>query len=348
MIRTTRRTAALLSLLAGIALWAPVPHAQGQEPIDELAPGVTEEDRDAVVHSWTLAPVAKNAGGEGTGRPNLSYEVAPGGTVTDEVTLFNYSNVPLTFRIYATDAFNNDDGGFDLLPGDQRPTGIGTWISVPQESLTVPARAAVTMPITLTVPEAARPGDYAGGILASSRAEGTGPDGKLIGVDRRIGPRVYLRVSGKLQPELSIEDLRATVDPSLNPVGGSAEVVYRILNSGNVRMAGTQQVSISGPFGVAKQSAPTSRIPELLPGESVELRANFDGVGSTGVAVAEVRVEPDPIGTDVEAPAPTARRRLTLAVPYGVIGGAVVLLLLRYSLRAFRRRQSLEIGAAPP
>ena len=31
------------------------------------------------------------------------------------MTFFNYGNVPSTFRVYASDAFNTEDGGFDVL-----------------------------------------------------------------------------------------------------------------------------------------------------------------------------------------------------------------------------------------
>jgi len=150
-----------------------------------------------VVHSWALAP-AMNDVAQGGNRSNLSYEVPPGTNFGDKVTLFNLGNVPLTFRVYPTDAFNTGDGSFELLRGDQKPTELGTWVTLPQDSVTLAPKTEVTMPITIKVPVTASPGDHAGGILASNEAENQSPDGKVIALDRRTGVRLYVRVAGPL------------------------------------------------------------------------------------------------------------------------------------------------------
>ena len=84
-------------------------------------------------------------------------------------------------------------------------------MTLPQDTITLEARQQATMPITVKVPITARPGDHAGAVLASSQAEGTGPDGKVITLDRRTGSRVYIRVAGPLTPELTVEKLRTTL-----------------------------------------------------------------------------------------------------------------------------------------
>ena len=80
-----------------------------------------------------------------------------------------------TSAIYSTDALNGDGGGFELLPGDQAPTDVGSWVQVAQENLTVPPGMEITLPITITVPPDARPGDHVGGIVASSPGAGRRP-----------------------------------------------------------------------------------------------------------------------------------------------------------------------------
>src|SRR5262245_12940729 len=117
----TQRFRWLAALLAGVAVSGPAATvARAQEPPPE--PDSTEEpppegsvpDDTGIVHSWALAPGDGSA--EAGERPNLSYQLPPGGEVHDIVTLYNFSNVELTFRVYATDAYNNEDGSFDLLP----------------------------------------------------------------------------------------------------------------------------------------------------------------------------------------------------------------------------------------
>jgi hypothetical protein len=315
-------------------------------PIEPVLPDSGEADGDTVVHSWALAPAAGDPAQGGT-RPNLSYEAAPGTQIDDQLTLFNYSNVQLTFRLYATDAFNNDEGAFDLLPGDERPTGVGTWVTVAQANVTLPPRSQATMPITVKVPATARPGDHAGAVLASSRAEGTGPDGKVVTLDRRTGTRLYVRVAGPLAPELVVASIRTTYQPSLNPASGTAKVTYRIENRGNVRTGGTQRVSVSGPFGLATKRKAAADLPELLPGEDVTLRATFEGVPAAAVAITKVRLDPEPVGEGMDDLSATSRRSFTAAVPFSVLALALAVWLVLRARRSFLRhqRERVEVGA---
>ena len=138
-------------------------------------------------------------------RPNLSYEVDPGAVVEDVVTLYNYSNVPLNFRLYVMDAFNDDTGAFSLLAGDEDPVDVGTWVSLAASMVTIPAQSQATVPITVKVPADAAPGDHVGGLLASSEAVGTGDDGNTVTIDRRTGTRVYVRVAGLVEQDLAID-----------------------------------------------------------------------------------------------------------------------------------------------
>lgn len=305
---------------------------------DELTPGLPVPDDTGVVHSWALAPGDGSAqAGE---RPNLTYEIAPGGRVDDVVTVYNFSNVQLTFGLYATDAFNNEDGSFNLLPADQEPTDVGTWLTMPVESVTVPAGKQALVPITIEVPVDASPGDHVGALLASSAAVGTGPDNAVVTLDRRTGTRLYVRVPGQLRSELSVEDLSVSYDASANPFGGGAEVSYTIVNRGNVRLAGTQQVSVSGPFGVLRRHLDVQDVPELLPGESIDVTTSLDDVPATGLAFAKVELDPrSPLGgeDDLEERSTSASTR---AVPYTVLALLIVVIFVALARRAYRRHRS--------
>ena len=84
------------------------------------------------------------------------------------------------------------------------------------------------MPITITIPEGAAPGDHVGANLASNAAVSTGGDGQTITLDHRTGTRLYLRVNGPLVPELVVADVQTSYSPALNPLGGTAEVTYTV------------------------------------------------------------------------------------------------------------------------
>ncbi len=292
-----------------------------------------------VVNSWALAPSGDDPSQPGT-RTDLSYDATAGATIQDNVILFNYSNVPLTFRVYATDAFNNADGGFDLLAGDKKPTDVGTWVTLPQENITLLPGTQATMPIIVKVPAGASPGDHVGAVLASSQAQGTSRDNKVVTLDRRTGTRLYVRVAGPLEPELVVTRLKATYRPALNPLDGGAKVTYRVENRGNVRLGGMQQVSIAAPFGLAKKSKPAVKLPELLPGQGVTLEASFDGVMASGLAVTKVNLDVKPVAKDVGAVPSRSSRSLTAAVPLT----AVVMILAAWLLRRARRSYRSHVG----
>lgn len=333
--------ATMVALATGPAGWAqsaPPPTPPLTIPADEAAPA-----DGVVVHSWALAPAGSGDPEQPGNRPNLSYQAAPGSEIADELTLFNLSNVQLTFRLYATDAFNNEDGAFDVLPFAKKPKDVGTWVTLPQANITLDARTQATFPMTVKVPANASPGDHVGAVLASSEAQGTGPDEKLVTLDRRTGPRLYIRVDGPLAPELTAERIRTSYRPSLNPLKGTATVSYRIENRGNVRLGGKQQVSIGGFMGVArKQKAPTD-LPELLPGQGVSLQAEFDGVAATVLAVTKVAIDPVPV--EGKALEPRSRQAFTLAVPFTVLALLVGAWLLRRARLSYLRHASERAGS---
>jgi len=116
---------AVLAVPATLVVGAPAARAQ-DAPTDQSAAAAPQ-----IVESWAVAPAGSNDPNQPGNRPYLSYTAAAGSKIADAITVYNYGNVPQTFRIYAADAFNTADGSFDVLPGDQTSTDIGSWVSIP-------------------------------------------------------------------------------------------------------------------------------------------------------------------------------------------------------------------------
>lgn len=327
---TVRRFGAALALATAV-LAASAPPGWSQEP------GLPVPEGTGEVHSWALAPGDGSL--EAGERPNLAYQLPPGGSAEDVVTLYNFSNVSLTFRLYSTDAFNNEDGSFDVLPGDETPTDVGTWLSLPTDALTVPAGQQATFPITVRVPTDARPGDHAGALLASSETVSNGPDGDTVTLDRRTGTRVYVRVDGPLQPELAVEDLTTSYSPELNPLDGSAEVSYTVVNRGNVRLAATHALTIGGPFGMFSESLPAEEIVELLPGEQVTFTRQLDGVSATALQFTEVDLVPRSLSGEDDEIVVDDGRAFGLAIPFTIVALLLVAVLAWFARRAYLRHR---------
>ncbi|XVV04949.1 hypothetical protein ACQPW3_05970 [Actinosynnema sp. CA-248983] len=202
-------------------------------------------------------------------------------------------------------------------------------------------RSTVIVPFTLSVPTNATPGDHTGGIVASLTTEAAGADGQRVAVEQRVGARVYLRVSGDLKPELSIEELSATYDGSFFGRGDTT-VSYVVRNSGNVRLGGKQSVRVETPWGSAIDAPGLDDLPELLPGNTFRVKAVVPGVLPAGWLTGRVHVEPvAPQG--IEPPAVVAASVTTAAVPWLL----VVLLLLVLGFVLFRRLRRRRAPVAP-
>ncbi len=297
------------------------------------------------MESWALSPAGSTDPSQAGNRANLSYESDPGAVIQDAVTVFNFGNVQLTFHVYATDAFNNEQGQFDLLAGDKKPVDAGSWVTISQGLVTVPPGKQVTIPVTIKIPRDATPGDHAAGIVASNESSSTDASGAVVKLDRRTGTRMYVRVGGPLNPELAVTDVHTTYHHDRNPFGGSAHVTYRIENRGNLRLGGTVTVSISGLFGIGERKVKLPALTELLPGEHVALTTDLTDVSALMVDFTKVRVAPvgaagvgavkAPTGTDVIFAPPITLLLVLLVVLLG--------LLVR---RVYRRRRAADRLAA--
>lgn len=299
---------------------------------------------DEVPVSWSVSPGPSE--GE-PGRPNFVLEAEPGDTVSDVLVVENLGEVNLVLGVYASDAFNTESGGIDLLTGDDEPTGLGSWVEVDEPSVTVPAGASVEVPFSIRVPDDASPGDHVGGIVTSLRITEPDQTGTRVTVERRLGTRIYLRVDGELDAELTFTALSSTYRGTANPFApGAMDVTYRVENTGNVRLRATRTALVEPSIGPST-SAEAADMAELLPGNSYELTQRVDGVwpGWSTATVVELApydsstAEPDePVGA-----APVAIGRIsTTLVPWPQIVlllGVVVIAVLSFLGRRRRDRQ---------
>ncbi|NUL04548.1 DUF916 domain-containing protein [Streptomyces lunaelactis] len=227
--------------------------------------------------NWSVYPAASELGG----RPYFYLSADPGTTVTDRVTVTNKTDAPLTFRLYAADAYNTErDGGFAVRTQKEKQRGVGAWARPERDRVTVPANSSVTVPYTLTVPEGAEPGDHPGALVALDErvSPSTGP--VAFGIQQAVGARVYLRVGGPTVPALSVEDVALTHAQPLVPGTGesSALISYTLHNRGNVTLNPKVALKAEGLFGRDLLSRDLKKIPsELLPRQKIRLTERWSG-----------------------------------------------------------------------
>ncbi|GAB1823798.1 COG1470 family protein [Herbidospora sp. RD11066] len=224
--------------------------------------------------AWTVRTDANSFGAD---RSSFTYSINPGSRLDDGLVVANRGTAPLTLGVYASDGYTTDTGQLDLLARDKKSVGIGAWVQAGKDSVTIAPGATAKIPFAVNVPSNAPPGDYVGGILTSLTQATTGQG---INVDRRLGIRIKLRVSGELKPNLTVEDLRMDYAGTFNPFGsGDATISYTIHNTGNAVLSAKQSMSVAGPFGwMATDAGDLAAPPDLLPGESWEVSVPVHGV----------------------------------------------------------------------
>ncbi|MFD3403938.1 WxL protein peptidoglycan domain-containing protein [Kribbella sp. NPDC058693] len=218
---------------------------------------------------WSVSTAANSFGSD---RQNYSYTVDPGGEVQDALVVANSGKTPLTLGVYAADGFTTDDGRLDLLTDDAKSTGVGTWVHTPSAQVTIQPGKSLQVPFALAVPAGATPGDHLGGIVTSLKQSGD--------VDRRLAIRIRVRVSGALEPSVSVDDVKIHYSGTAIPFAkADATVTYTIHNTGNAILAARPSTSLVGLFGAGRVgSMHVDDTPQLLPGESWKVSAKVDGV----------------------------------------------------------------------
>lgn len=300
--------------------------------------------------TWALRPATE----EGPdGRVSLRVKIDPGAEATEHVALTNFSARPATFAVYASDGTINADGSFDLIPTSEEPKDGGSWVavgavegSVPRPGggvlVEVPSEETVIIPLTITVPGNATPGDHPAGVVAEFVP---GADSGMQFASR-VGVRLHLRVSGDLVPALVPDGITTSYEPSWNPFApGTLLVQYVVANDGNVRLGSNSEVTAAGPFGLAGASA-TSEQREILPGgeavEAVELP-----VWPLFLTSGAITVTPSVVGEDeVDVPLRAAVAEYsTWTIPWAQVILLVLIIGVILLVRALRKRSKAKIQA---
>jgi hypothetical protein len=300
------------------------------------------------VNSWALTPCGDDPSQPGE-RTTFSYTLAPGATQADCLTVWNYGNTQLTFHVYAADALNNASGAFDLVDEGAKSKDAGSWVQVGADWITLPASSSVRLPVTIAVPANASPGDHTAGLVAASQTPGSGQGGGQVLLNRRVGSRVYLRITGPTNPALTTENLSTDYHSSLNPLDGSLDVTYTIRNNGNIRLGAKQKIAVHDVFGDVADRTPKA-IPELLPGNSVTITEHFTGIAATLRVSADVTIEPfvpGATGKAAKSEAQTTTASIsTWAIPWSLLLLLLVILVIVWIAR--RRRNAAGSGDVPP
>ncbi|MGW6580444.1 COG1470 family protein [Streptomyces globisporus] len=262
-----------------------------------LAPPAAADDGPA---DWTARPAG--GGADRDARPYVYLEGTPGTVLQDRLAVTNSGRAPLTVR----------------LRGDGR---AGAWIRFAEDTVTVPARTRAEVPLALTVPHNAVPGDAAGEAVATGGGE-------------EIRVPVRVRTVGPTLAALGVEDVEVS--------GGT--IRYALVNRGNAMLRPWLAVRAEGVFGTLLDR-PERPLPlELAPGRRVERTEPWPDAPALDAVTVRLRVTASGGARD-EAEASATYLPVAPAVGAGllVLGGLAAL-----ASGAYRRRRSGRAAPQPP
>ncbi|WP_438353958.1 hypothetical protein [Microbacterium sp. CJ88] len=321
--------ALLLALVAALAVLTPA------------SPAVAADD------PTTVGVATRPAGADGRpdGRTRLNYSADPGQTIADQVLVGNTGTQRQDFTVYATDAFNSGDGSFALLPTAETPTQVGAWVTFADGSnrlqFSLEPNEARLVPFTMVLPADVTPGDHAGGLVASVLEAGA-----QVSVDRRVATPIYTRVSGELQPRLTISSFDAVYQGDWwNPFGGTVKILYTVDNPGNVALSANLDATTVTWFGIPATGTRGGSIPNLLPGNSGTYEFTLDGVGQWGYLNPAVRLQPfvdSPDASQQLNVSTVSRDSVVIAVPWMLLILLVLAAGVYLYIRWRRRRDEVR------
>lgn len=270
-------------------------------------------------------------------RSRFSYQMGPGQVIDDTYVVTNVGSTAQSFTVFATDAFNTDEGGYGLLETGVAPTDAGAWVDFggqPSVAVQLDPGASTEVPFRVTVPADAGPGDHAAGLVVSALAN----DGQVL-VDRRVGTRLYVRVPGDLQPLMSIDGMTASYTPSVNPLDGETAVTFTVRNAGNVALSGRLKAEVRGLFGIGVSGQVDADVDEMLPGSTRTVTTTISGVGQWVYLSPTVTLYPS-VDEQALNPGPlrsVSRDTVLFVVPWALLAVLVIALLVWGWLRLRRR-----------
>jgi hypothetical protein len=302
-----------------------------------LALGVPPVAMAADNGQWSVFPTT--VAGQ-PARPFFQPLLTPGVPVADSFTITNKTDEPLNVDLYAADAFNTPEGGYASRPPQAPKRDMGAWIDLPSANVTVNPNSALDVPFTVNPPLDASPGDHAGSIVAVNTKASVSKSGSVnVRAIQAVGTRVYGRVAGPTTESIDVTSLELTTSGGVGALLGGpvdADVTYKVVNTGNVRLSPKAQLEISPLVGGSKHVKPLA-LPELLPRGSAVVHQHVSGIWPFGKLTAKVQI--------VSGASTETASSSTFVIPWALLAIVVVLLvLLWWWLRRRRQRDEGEIA----
>lgn len=336
-------------MLAGISILTAVPASAAPALARSVASGAVQE-RTAALASSTSGPAAFFGLGPSSAtkidnRPYFAWGSTPGAAFADYAAVVNFGTQPVTLQVFATNAVSLAHGGTGFLPQGRILGGPASWITLhlPGGSSTVHLgpKSQVIVPITVSIPKNAPPGDHVGAIVASLTSSAVAKNHAKVHLIQQVASRTVIRVSGPIHPQLSVDSLSVEYNDPLNPASSStATLRFTVRNTGNVLLGGKESVAVHGLFGGSASVTNAAQIPIMLPGGSTTEIVKVHGVYPELLMHGDVTIKPLVVAGQDDPGLRTYSASVTFwAIPWIPVAILIVIVLLIVLLIWRRRRR---------
>ncbi len=204
----------------------------------------------------TASVLAQSSGGFG-GRPAnpdpnnprsesiFIYTIESGETKEDQILVTNNSDKAATIAIYAVDGVTTNTGAYTCKQKSEAKVGIGEWLKLAEETVTLEPTEKKLVDFTLAMPENSDVGEH-NGCLVFENAEDEGEivNGGAVRLRTRSAIRVVATIPGELHRNIEIDSFTPTVARM-----GRQDYALVLQNNGNVSADVDVKVTLTNMFG---------------------------------------------------------------------------------------------------
>lgn len=165
-----------------------------------------------------------------------------GESKNDTVRVVNGTDAEQTIQVYAVDGMVTNTGAYTCRQEGDPRTGLGGWIRLEKNEVTLSANSSVDVDFTVQLPENANVGEHNGCIVFQTASQGAAKGGG-VNIQMRQALRVVATVPGELHREVSLDSFSASMGDSVPRYSLS------IKNVGNVSVDTDVKVTLISLFG---------------------------------------------------------------------------------------------------
>ena len=278
------------------------------------------------------------------------HTMKPGSQSSDAVKIYNNTAKTRTINVTAVDAVLASGGAFSCAQQSETAKGVGGWVALDTDKITLKAGGSKVVPFTITAPDVAEVGEH-NGCIAIQDVTATKKQTKNSGITLgfRSAIRLVVTVPGKIIKDITLEKISVTAAKN-----NKYTISPTAVNHGNVSIDTNVDVSLNTVFGSTVKT--NKGVYPVLPKSTAQWNFEVDKPFWGGVYVANATIsynnEPQSLLGEKKGPNTSKSLRSGIVVIPPTATGAfveilalviVIVLFVTARRRMYRRRQIARV-----